>query len=401
MKQWLEDFSLKVQKDRKTQVALGAVVLLIVVFFLMDNKKRPPQPMNLYANQTAPDVTSGKMSNEEAYEDIVQRFSADLSDIKQKTEQNAEENKEIRKNLLDYEQRTADIFKRVLERIQENEGSGGRRTATSGAMPGADGSMPVDVNGEQLTGDDQAAHIQTDEVESFGMEETQNAPPPAPPVSKVAFVGAGDSVRIKLLAGVNAPTDGTPYPVVFKLIGDIYGPDGSALPLGEARLVAAAQGSLTDSRALFRLTSLNIRLPDGRRKVVDVDGWVVGEDGLRGMAGELIDPIGKAIAGAGMAGGIAGIGEGFAAAQLTQNLGENGNSQSFISGSVGTFAAGRGLAGAASAWSGIIKERISQLVPMVKVMSNREATAVFAKGFAVPGLIEALGEDDNHYSALD
>ena len=109
-------------------------------------------------------------------------------------------------------------------------------------------------------------------------------------------------MRVKLLAGVNAPTDGTPYPVVLKLLGNVMGPDGNTIPLGEARLIAAAQGSLTDSRVLFRLTRLSIRLPNGRRKEFAIDGWVVGEDGIRGMSGVLIDPIGKAIGGAAMAG---------------------------------------------------------------------------------------------------
>lgn len=401
MKQWLEDFKIKVAKDRKTQATVAGAIGLVVLFFVMDGKQRPAQPQNVYQLQVPTEVGSGRMGNEEAYEDIVQRFSADLSDIKQRTEQNSEESKELRRNLLDYEQRTADIFKKVLERMQEGESGSARRTGTGGAAgPLPDGSMPVDVTGEM--GEDGASQIAGDEIESFGMEEAQNAPPPAPPLTKVAYVGAGDSVRVKLLAGVNAPTDGTPYPVVFKLITDVFGPDGSALPLGEARLIAASQGSLTDSRALFRLTSLNVRFPDGRRKNMEVDGWIVGEDGLRGMAGVLIDPIGKAIAGSGMSGALAGIGDGFALAQLTTSQSEGGGSnQSVLSGDVGTYAAGRGLSGAANAWSGIIRERVAQLVPQVQVMSGREGTAIFARGFSLPGLLEALGEEDNQFSTLD
>jgi hypothetical protein len=398
MRQWLEDFKIKLAKERKTQAMAAGAVGLVILFFVMDGKQRPAQPQNVYQLQVPAEVGSGSMGNQEAYEDIVLRFSADLSEIKQRTEQNADESKELRRNLLDYEQRTADIFKKVLERMQESEGGAGRRTSAGGPLP--DGSMPVDVTGEM--GDDSASQIAGDEIETFGMEETQNAPPPAPPLTKVAYVGAGDSVRVKLLAGVNAPTDGTPYPVVFKLITDVFGPDGSALPLGEARLIAASQGSLTDSRALFRLTSLNVRFPDGRRKNMDVDGWIVGEDGLRGMAGVLIDPIGKAIAGSGMAGALGGIGDGFALAQLTTSQSEGGGSnQSVLSGDVGTYAAGRGLSGASNAWSGIIRERIAQLVPQVQVMSGREGTAIFARGFSLPGLLEALGEEDNQFSSLD
>jgi hypothetical protein len=80
--------------------------------------------------------------------------------------------------------------------------------------------MPVPQQGDQLTG--------------FGDIDNQDmvAPPAQPERQKQAFIGAGDSVRIKLLAGVNAPTDGTPYPVVFSLADDVVGPDGSTLPPG-------------------------------------------------------------------------------------------------------------------------------------------------------------------------
>jgi hypothetical protein len=215
----------------------------------------------------------------------------------------------------------------------------------------------------------------------------------------------GDSVRVKLLAGVNAPTDGTPYPVVLKLIGDVIGPDGNSVPLGEARVIAAAQGSLTDSRVLFRLTRLSIRLPNGRRKEFGIDGWVVGEDGIRGMEGVLIDPIGKAIAGAGMAGGLAGLGQGLAAANTVNRFGVgNTPDTSFVQdGKMGEYAAGMALSSAAKEWNSIIRERLAQLVPVVQVLSNREATAVFSQSLTVPDLLEQLDEEDPSvvYTSLD
>jgi hypothetical protein len=214
----------------------------------------------------------------------------------------------------------------------------------------------------------------------------------------------GDSVRVKLLAGVNAPTDGTPYPVVLKLISNVMGPDGNAVPLGEARIIAAAQGSLTDSRVLFRLTRLSIRLPSGKRKEFPIDGWIVGEDGIRGLEGVLIDPIGKAIVGAGMAGGLAGLGQGIAAANVQNRLYANGNQYSTVdSGDVGKYAGGVALSSTATEWQAIIKDRLSQLVPVVQVLSGREATAVFSQSIAIPELLEQLDEEDPSvvYASLD
>jgi hypothetical protein len=256
---------------------------------------------------------------------------------------------------------------------------------------------PVDVGPDG----GMAVEQEPDGLEPLVQEVPEVEVPPPPPVQKTALIGAGDSVRVKLLAGVNAPIDGSPYPVLMKLVSDVYGPDGSALPLGEARLIAAAQGSLTDSRALFRLTSMNIRLPNGQRKIIDVDGWVVGEDGIRGMQGILLDPMGKTIAAAAFAGGLAGLGEGISGSQLETT--RNGDSTTqFIAGNTAEYSAGKMLSSAAGEYRDIIRNRVDQLVPQVQVMSGREATVVFAKSVRIPGLFEALTEqDDNAMAGLD
>jgi hypothetical protein len=256
---------------------------------------------------------------------------------------------------------------------------------------------PVDVGPDG----GMAVEQEPDGLEPLVQEVPEVEVPPPPPVQKTALIGAGDSVRVKLLAGVNAPIDGSPYPVLMKLVSDVYGPDGSALPLGEARLIAAAQGSLTDSRALFRLTSMNIRLPNGQRKIIDVDGWVVGEDGIRGMQGVLLDPMGKTIAAAAFAGGLAGLGEGISGSQLETT--RNGDSTTqFIAGNTAEYSAGKMFSSAAGEYRDIIRNRVDQLVPQVQVMSGREATVVFAKSVRIPGLFEALTEqDDNAMAGLD
>ncbi len=214
------------------------------------------------------------------------------------------------------------------------------------------------------------------------------------------MVGRGDSVRVQLLAGVNAPTDGTPYPVVMKLIGDVQGPDGSNLPLGEARVIAAAQGSLTDGRALFRLSSLNLRLPNGQRKVIDIDGYVVGEDGKLGMEGVLIDPLSKILGAVAIAGAVEGTGSAYAQSQTTTYRGVLGNTESEVTGDIFKYGAGKGVQNASKEWSGIIKERAQQMVPHVEVLSGRMATAVFSQSFVITDLYEALEQGNEEDGSL-
>ncbi|RIL05043.1 MAG: hypothetical protein DCC75_12065 [Proteobacteria bacterium] len=357
--------------------------MLIFLIFGEGNKFVP-----LPKRQMPPPLVSAPSANE-AYEDLVVRFNKDIEGLSGAVHETKVALETQIQQSKDYEARTAEIFKRILERMAETEAA-----VTNANLQNA---SPVDVG----DGRDPSADLDDeDELETIGFDEPVVAPPAPPEKAKIAFVAAGDSVRVKLLAGVNAPTDGTPYPVVFKLNSDVYGPDGSSLPLGEARLIAASQGSLTDSRALFRLSSLNLRFPDGRRRVLPIDGWVVGEDGIRGMEGVLIDPIGKAIGGAMMAGGLDGLGVGLSSGQVSTYSSYYG-SQSVLTGDESKYAAGRALSSAAREWGSIIRERANMMVPHVEVLSGREGTAVFSKSFEITDLYEALEEDSNQFASLD
>jgi conjugal transfer pilus assembly protein TraB len=376
MKQFLRDFPELIRKDRKTQFIAGIVLLVILFLFISPSKPRraPRKPIEKETAFNSPD---------ERWKDLLDRFQGDVNKLTAISNANREDIDNLKKSMQDYEATTAEIFKKILERLAEVQAMNVSQNGGAG--------RPRDIG--DIAADDLAGSA--DELDTLGPESSvpDSVPPPKAP-RKLAFIGPGDSVRVKLLAGVNAPTDGTPYPVVLKVISDISGPDGSALPIGEARIVAAAQGSLTDSRALLRMTKLSLRLPNGRRKEFGVDGWIVGEDGIRGMEGVLIDPIGKAIAGAGMAGGLAGLGQGIAAAN-TVNLNNGFQNQTFIKNdAIPEFAGGVALASAASEWQRIIEDRLQQLVPVVQVLSGREATAVFSQSLSIPDLLEQLEDEE-------
>jgi hypothetical protein len=386
MSQFVKDLGLRLRSDRKTQVISGLVVMCLLWLIMGDNSPRRRM------RQQAP-VDVGQNDPKEQTDDLIQRFNGHLNQLTVQTNALREEVDANRKAMQDYEQTTAEIFKKIIERLAEVQTV---NTSTPND-PSPQGFMPPPLSSDPVI---------DPVLEPIGADmPVADAPPDRPEKPRIAAIMPGDSVRVKLLAGVNAPTDGTPYPVVLKLIGDVIGPDGNSMPLGEARVIAAAQGSLTDSRVLFRLTRLSVRLPNGRRKEFGVDGWVVGEDGIRGMEGVLIDPIGKAIAGAGMAGGLAGLGQGLAAANTVNRFGVgNTPDTSFVKdGQMGEYAAGMALSSAAREWNQIIRERLAQLVPVVQVLSNREATAVFSQSLAIPDLLEQLDEEDPSvvYTSLD
>jgi len=379
MKQFLRDLPLRLKSDRKTQLIAGVVVLSVMYLALAPQTPRrgmKPKPK-------AEPVASHNDPNER-WTDLIERFNGQLNQLTTQSASLREDLDSQKKAMQEYEATTAEIFKKILERLAEVQNNAGAQPAPAG-NPQSIG----EITAPDLVG------AQPDELEGLGAPDVAAAPPALPVKPKLAALMPGDSVRVKLLAGVNAPTDGTPYPVVLKLVGDVMGPDGNSVPLGEARIIAAAQGSLTDARVLFRLTRLSLRLPNGKRKEFPIDGWIVGEDGIRGMEGVLIDPIGKAIVGAGMAGGLAGLGQGIAAANVQNRVYANGNTQSSVnSNDIPAYAGGVALSSAATEWQQIIRDRLSQLVPVVQVLSGREATAVFSQSLAIPELLEQLDDED-------
>lgn len=387
MIQFFRDLGLRLRSDRKTQVI--AVCLLLAVGYLIMAENGTSRR---YA-KAKPPVKVGANDPNERWTDLVQRFNGQLNQLQNTTGQLQEEMATQKKAMQEYEATTAAIFKKILERLEQVQSANtGQSVANTGPQDLGDLSdaAPVSVNPDELERLEEDAPVAVQ-------------PPPQPKKPRIAAIMPGDSVRVKLLAGVNAPTDGTPYPVVLKLIGDVIGPDGNTIPLGEGRLIAAAQGSLTDGRALLRITRLSIRLPNGRRKEFPVDGWIVGEDGIRGMEGVLIDPIGKAIVGAGMAGGLAGFGQAMRAANTqTQIFGNGTTNQSVDPGAIPEYAAGVALSGAAREWQEIIRDRLRTLVPVVQVLSGREATAVFSQSLAIPDLLDQVDQDPSVvFASLD
>jgi hypothetical protein len=387
MLQKLKDLKMALAGSRKAQVIAAAAVVVLISYFVMSGptkRQRLVKPVQ----QKQEDI--GRSKADEASNDVLMAFQAELEKVKKSNEIAQREAEILRKQQTEYEQRTAEILRKMLDKMQQNsQNQGGGSSVPAPVELGEDGKAPVEGR--------EAA-----ELESFGnFKDAEVAPPPLPNSKKIAYIGAGDSVRVKLLAGVNAPTDGTPYPVVFKLVGDVIGPDNSLLPLGEARLIAAAQGSLTDSRALFRLTSVNLRLPNGQRKVMSVDGWIVGEDGIRGMQGVLIDPIGKAIGGAGFAAGLQAAAQGVRVARTRVRTDQLGGINEQVTGNIGEFAAASSVAGAGREWSSIIRERLNDMVPVVQVLSGREGTAVFARSLQISDLFEQLEDGESVEPALD
>ncbi|RMD85889.1 MAG: hypothetical protein D6808_04435 [Candidatus Dadabacteria bacterium] len=132
-----------------------------------------------------------------------------------------------------------------------------------------------------------------------------------------------------------------------------------------------------------------------------VDGWIVGEDGIRGMKGRLVDYLGEAIGAATAVGAAQGLAAGVSAAKTTRFIGNEGTLTTLAKGETAELVAASAISGGLDKWGDIIKDRVNQMVPYVEVLSGREATAVFAKSIVIDGLFEALEDQENAFASLD
>lgn len=375
MNQKLEDLKTLIKSDKRIMGA-GAFIIVVLLFLLLSSDQKQQRPVR--PPKAPATVSKQGMSSEEQFTDLIIAFKNDIESQKRQSAELTAQISRAEKDAETFRQRTAGIFETLTDKFEQVQ-----RDLDQLASAVNRGASDVSIQPlPPVEGEDQLVSEWFDESDGVGK-------PVEPRPLRVSVIAPGDSVPVELLTGVNAPTDGTPYPVVFKLAGTITGPDGSALDLGEGRIIAAAQGSESDSRALFRLTQLSLRHPTGRRSVVEVDGWIIGEDGIRGMQGRLEDKLGRLILATAVISGTAAMGQ-----QLQNNtrvfLNNRFDQPGFtLQGQDMEFAAASALTDASNRLGQILLRRYESLVPVVEVLSGREAVAIFSR----PAEIAILDED--------
>lgn len=395
MKQQLEDLKLLLKNDKRILAAAGFIIV-VLLFLVFSEDQRTPRPARGDRAGTSKSSNPG-MGSEEQFADLIIAFKQDIESQKKQSAEMVSQLQRTEADAKDFKQRTAGIFETLTDKFEQVQ-----RDLDQLAAAVNRGNADVGTQAPPtVEGPDELVPEWFDEKEPAGR-------PEEPRPLRVSVIAPGDSVPVELLTGVNAPTDGTPYPVVFKLGGDITGPDGSSLNLGEGRIIAAAQGSESDSRALFRLTQLSLRHPSGRRSVVEVDGWIVGEDGIRGMQGRLEDKLGRLIMATAVISGVAAAGQ-----RLQRNTGalfgggfgggfDRNNPPGFtLQGQDFQFAAASAVTDASNRLGQVLLRRYESLIPVVEVLSGRGAVAIFSKPAEIAVLDDEGSITSASYSGID
>jgi len=394
MSEGIENIKMLIKNDRRVMIGAGFLLFCIILVALIPSGKNKGirKPIEI-TNPSEMNINDGDNA---AWKDLLLVTSNSLEEIK-------DDNKSIKE----------DLVRMKKEREQD-------KSRTIGILDGLLDKMEniasdvVDLREEQTRATKKVVEKQvkvekpvTENIDGFGFEDTDL--PPAPPKKpkgplRMSHITAGDNVSLQLLTGIEAPVDGTPYPVMFKIMGPISGPDGSLLDVGEARVIAAAEGIEGNSRVIFRLSELAIRHRDGRRSVVQVDGWIVGEDGSRGMRGQLKDNLGETMVALSTiaTGQFLGDRVRERANGNTDRSDENfvllGNGSNAINPSDIESSIALGITDTFQNMAQIIIERYRKQIPVVAVNPGRTVQAIFSSNSEVE-LISEQGDEDIYYDS--
>ncbi|MBM3632389.1 MAG: hypothetical protein FJX03_01590 [Alphaproteobacteria bacterium] len=96
-------------------------------------------------------------------------------------------------------------------------------------------------------------------------------------------------VDMGVAASTATNSQGNPEPIKLRLVDDGNLPGGLKGQVRDAVLIGACYGDISSERARCRLESLTWKDKNGTQIEKSIEGWVVGEDGLAGIRGQVVD----------------------------------------------------------------------------------------------------------------
>lgn len=197
-----------------------------------------------------------------------------------------------------------------------------------------------------------------------------------------------------MITGAYAPAfqegDSEPLPVLFEAEGSIIQPNDHVGSVDKCFLLGSAKGNMNSQTAEIKLVSVSCLVDDGEYRIeAPITGWVIGENGIPGISGELLHKNGAWLART----FIAGFLETFAKAltggnTTTINLGggNNGNGKNNDAG-VGKAFSDNALYAGASGLSTVFSKlgdyylkMAEQIFPVIEVRGGRTVDLLLMGG---------------------
>ena len=198
-------------------------------------------------------------------------------------------------------------------------------------------------------------------------------------------IPAGSFGEATLLSGVFAPTTGDPLPVLLRLDVALVGPQRSRIPLRGAFLVGKAQGDANARRATVQIETLSAVQPDGSSFDVQVNAWVVDEDGIQGLRGEYVWHADEILGLAAVSGALSGGAQALAESETLVQATPLGGLQEAVTGNPLRFSGARAASAAFDRLGEAVSKRLDEIVPAIHVANSRRVTVAFISGVTLEG----------------
>lgn len=214
----------------------------------------------------------------------------------------------------------------------------------------------------------------------------------------------GSFAEATLLTGVYAPTEGQALPVKLRLDRAFTGPNRSRIPLQEAFLIGKAVGDPNSERAVIQLERLSYVKPGGETVETPINGYVVDEDGVQGVAGQYVWRAFDLASLAVVSGALSGGADAAAARETVAQVNPLGGASQVVTGDPLRFAGYRGASRAAEGMERLVLKRAEEIVPAIYVANGKKVTVCLIDGATLENLSthEVKHEiPDSPFSGLD
>ncbi|MHB8879987.1 MAG: TraB/VirB10 family protein [Thermodesulfovibrionales bacterium] len=266
----------------------------------------------------------------------------------------------------------------------------------TGYMPAAQAGQPGQHAGQTTVRDKQMTNLIGFEAGKPSKTETKEATKAEPDSSQKQGTGkkpvsgtvsAGAFVRAVLMNGVDAPSGvkgkGSPYPVLLRVIDLAQLPNKFRADIRECFAIGEAYGELSSERANIRINTVSCNSKDGTVTEAQVSGYVVGEDGKLGVAGQVVTKQGAMLARTIAAGFLQGVSQAFSQSATVVNISPTGSTSTIDPNKTAQAGLGGGVSKAAEELSKFYIDMSKEMFPVVEVSAGRKVEIVFINKFSL------------------
>jgi len=188
-----------------------------------------------------------------------------------------------------------------------------------------------------------------------------------------------------LVTGVYAPViqaeDQENLPVLMQAKGDILIANDDSQSIDKCFILGSAKGNMNSETADIRLVSISCSV-NGGEKIVEggINGWVVGENSIPGVQGELLHKNGAWLANTFVAGFLQTFSNAFNRSSQTINIGGSTTQQPIATGQDIQNATAGGLSTVFGKLGDYYLKMASQIMPVVEVKAGRTVTILLKGG---------------------